>query len=200
MKLRLTKNDLNNRLADWNKFLRRKIHLIACGGTALTLLDVKESTKDIDLMIPIDRDYTYLTSLLQDLGYTQSTSHGWTKKGEIFRFDLFRGNSIHTTQLIESPLEKKNNIKLKEFTYIYLGALNYYDLIISKIFRGHSQDFEDCLMLVKKAYQEIDLAYLKERFKLFQQNKNTLPESDYKKYNVRNQVKNISEYLDEIKL
>lgn len=164
MKLRLTKSDLNNRLSDWNNFLHRKIHLIACGGTALTLLDVKESTKDIDLMIPVDSEYTYLTTILVDLGYKKVTTSGWKKKDEIFRFDLFRGNFIHTTQLLESPLNDGNNIMIKEFTYIYLGALNYYDLITSKLFRSNAQDFEDCLTLIKVKFNEIDLDRLKERF------------------------------------
>jgi len=39
-------------LSIWDSYLRKKVHLIACGGTALTLMTIKESTKDIDLIIP----------------------------------------------------------------------------------------------------------------------------------------------------
>jgi len=41
MDYRINKQTLLDILGQWNGFLRRKIHLIACGGTALTLLDIK---------------------------------------------------------------------------------------------------------------------------------------------------------------
>lgn len=107
MNYRLTKSELNKILTNWNTFLHKKIHLIACGGTALTLLDIKESTIDIDFMIPINSDYNYLIKNLQDLGYVQITGSGWKRKDEIFIFDLFQNNCIHTTKLIESPLIKE---------------------------------------------------------------------------------------------
>lgn len=75
MKYRLTKNDLINSLSAWNKFFKRKIHLIACGGTALTLLDVKDSTKDVDFMIPTAGEYNYLISTIKEIGYYPIT--GW---------------------------------------------------------------------------------------------------------------------------
>ena len=48
MRYRLDKRELLNILGQWNGFMRRRIHLIACGGTALTLMGIKPSTKDVD--------------------------------------------------------------------------------------------------------------------------------------------------------
>jgi len=48
MEYRIDKDTLLDTLSVWNSHLKRKVHLIACGGTALTLLNVKESTKDIE--------------------------------------------------------------------------------------------------------------------------------------------------------
>lgn len=101
-------------MEQWNRFLKRKIHLIACGGTAMTLLDVKPSTKDIDFMVPKPAEHDYLLKTLKQLGYEQTTQSGWQRQGDSFRFDLFRGKRIHTTELLESPLEEKNHKKLKE--------------------------------------------------------------------------------------
>jgi hypothetical protein len=42
--------------------------------------------------------------------------------------------------------------------------LNYYDLIISKLFRATSIDIEDCLALVKAKKKEIDIEIFKRRF------------------------------------
>ena len=64
MEYRLTKNDLLNTLVGWSKFINRKVRLIACGGTAMTLLDVKASTKDIDFMVPDDKEYIYVVEIL----------------------------------------------------------------------------------------------------------------------------------------
>ena len=52
MEYRINKQGLLDELIIWDGFLRRTVHLIACGGTAMTLLGVKESTKDIDLVVP----------------------------------------------------------------------------------------------------------------------------------------------------
>jgi len=98
------------------------------------------------------------------LGYYPVTGWGWQRDGEQYVFDLFRGKQIHTTELIESPLEGGNNIKLLELTYIYVGILNYYDLLISKLFRGDTVDIDDCLMLVKQKKEEIDIDIFRKRF------------------------------------
>ena len=50
---RLTQQQLMDILVLWNRFLKRKVHLIACGGTALTLQGIKSSTKDVDFLIPL---------------------------------------------------------------------------------------------------------------------------------------------------
>lgn len=160
---RIDRENLLNMLSIWNSYLRKKVHIIACGGTALTLMTIKESTKDIDLIIPEESEYRYLVRKLIDLGYKQVTQYGWQKNDE-FIFDLYPGNYIYTTGLLESPLKDRNNLKHKEFSSIYLGILNIYDLIISKIFRYTSADIEDCKALFKAKYKEINIEKLKKRF------------------------------------
>jgi len=164
MEYRLNKQTLLDVLGQWNVFVKRKVHLIACGGTALTLLDIKPSTKDVDFLVPIESEYKYLIRIFRDLGYQQTTGSGWQKKGDLFIFDLFPGKRIHTTELLESSLEEGNHILLKEFSYLYIGILNEYDLLVSKLFRGTDVDFEDCLALVKAKKQEIDIKLFERRF------------------------------------
>ena len=48
----IDRENLLNTLSIWDSYLRKKVHLIVCGGTALILMTVRESTKDIDLIIP----------------------------------------------------------------------------------------------------------------------------------------------------
>ena len=164
MEYRIGKEDLLNKIAIWDGFSKKKIHLIACGGTAMTLLGIKNSTKDIDFMVPDLEEYNYLINILKQIGYKPVTSYDWAKD-DVFIFELFSGNKIHTTELLESPLKKENHILITEFSYVYLGVLNYYDLIISKLFRAAAVDIEDCLHLIKAERDYIDIERLKSRFK-----------------------------------
>jgi hypothetical protein len=164
MQYRLGKEQLLNIMVEWNRFLKRRVHLIACGGTAMTLLGVKPSTKDIDYMIPNEEEYAYLIKQLSALGYKQTSGSGWKRDKEIFVFDLFCGNHIHTTELLNSPLEDGRNSVLKEYSHLYIGILNDYDLICSKLMRGTRVDFEDCLMLFRAHREKINLTELTDYF------------------------------------
>lgn len=164
MAYRIDKEGLFDQLGAWNGFLKRKIHLIACGGTALTLLGIKPSTKDIDLIVPDVNEHKYLVGTLKQLGYTSASGHGW-RRGDGFIFDLFPGKRIHLTELIESPLEPGNNTPVREFSYIYLGVLNYYDILISKLFRASSVDIDDCMALLEAKRDGINIEKLIGRFR-----------------------------------
>ncbi|MBW2709010.1 MAG: hypothetical protein JRD04_06960 [Deltaproteobacteria bacterium] len=164
MDYRLNKEWLFDILGEWNRFLKRKVHLIACGGTAMTLLGVKPSTKDVDFMVPKLKEHTYLTKQLKAIGYSRTIGSGWKRDGEDFRFDIFNGNRIHTTELLASPLEEGRHSFLKEFSYLYIGILNDYDLISSKLMRGTRVDFEDCLSLAEAHRADIDMERLVHHF------------------------------------
>jgi hypothetical protein len=164
MDYRLNKNRLLDILGDWNRFLKRKVHLIACGGTAMTLLGVKPSTKDVDFMAPREAEYRYLTEQLKALGYKQTTGSCWMRQGEDFRFDIFSGNRIHTTELLDSPLDEGRHSALMEFSHLFIGILNDYDLIASKLMRGTRVDFDDCVSLAEAHQATLDIQKLVRHF------------------------------------
>jgi hypothetical protein len=164
MNYRIGTDALLDKLSIWNNYLRRKVHLIACGGTALTLLGVKDSTKDVDLIVPDDKECKYLINALKDIGYQPVRGHGWSS-GDEFIFDIFRGKYVHTTGLLESPLLEGNHTLIKEFSFIYLGVLNDYDLIISKLFRGTQVDSDNCFALIKHRKGSFDIKKLKDRYR-----------------------------------
>jgi hypothetical protein len=111
-------------------------------------------------MVPNMAEYNYLKRVLKELDYEPVTASGWQRKGDIFRFDLFPGKRIHTTELLTSPLEPGNHTLLMEYSRLYIGILNEYDLIASKLMRGTGVDFEDCLMLMKVRRGNIDIRRL----------------------------------------
>lgn len=159
------KSELINTLEEWNRLMpgRGKIHLIACGGTALTLLGHKESTKDVDFIVPIEREHDALIRFLTDAGYKQESASGWIYPGQKVIYDLYRGKRVFTTKLLSSPLDEGGNIKILELKKIYLGVLNPIDWIITKMFRGSTVDREDCIALAK--HEIIDLKKLENRFR-----------------------------------
>ncbi|HSV43465.1 MAG TPA: DUF6036 family nucleotidyltransferase [Candidatus Bathyarchaeia archaeon] len=161
MKLRINKQELLEILQQWNRFMHRKVRLVACGGTAMTLLNVKDSTKDVDFMVPEIGEYDYLISVIKDLGYTNIRGYGWQRPGENFIFDLFQGKAIHTTELLASPLEEGRHSVYEVLNRIEIFILNDYDLISSKMMRGEGVDFDDCLALLKAHEEQIDLDKLR---------------------------------------
>ena len=165
MEYRLKANELIHTLVAWNELLsgKGKIHLIACGGTALTLLGYKESTKDVDFLVPNEDDYERLIEFLTKAGYELVTGYGWQRSGEITIFDLYPGNKVYSTELLDSPLSKNGNKKIKEWKRIYLGVLNPIDLVISKMFRGTEADVQDSLILFQN--EKIDVAKFEQRYR-----------------------------------
>ena len=130
----------------------------------MTLLGIKNSTKDIDFIIPQDQEYRYLIAMLQSIGYKRETEYGWRGK-EDFIFDLYAGNKVYKNDLLESPLGIGNNTLFKEYEHIYIGVLNNYDIIITKLFRASSVDIEDCAGLVKATGKMLYWQKLESRFR-----------------------------------
>ena len=64
-------------------------------------------------MIPVETEYKYLIKVLQNLGYKPTRGSAWAREGDLYDCDLYVGNKIFVTELIESPLKEGNNIILK---------------------------------------------------------------------------------------
>ena len=70
-KYRITGTELLQTIENWEHLINFKVNLIGCGGTALTLLEIKDSIKDIDFIVPIDKEYVRLMKFLRSLGYEE---------------------------------------------------------------------------------------------------------------------------------
>lgn len=162
--LRIDKTELLDLIGEWDKYVKGKVHLVACGGTALTLQDLKPSTKDVDFMIPDIKQYAAFVRMLKSLGYRMASGSGWSRDTRII-VDLYTQNKIHTTELLESPLEEGNHSVLMKLKRLTVSVLNDYDLVISKVFRASSVDYEDCELLIRSRGGRFDFNILKERYK-----------------------------------
>jgi len=67
-KYRITSSILMQTISNWDSLMNFRVRLVGCGGTALTLLNIKESTKDIDLIVPVHTEYKRMMKFLSDIG------------------------------------------------------------------------------------------------------------------------------------
>lgn len=153
-----TKDDLVAFIQKLDSFLDKPITVIALGGTALTLLEIKSSTRDIDF-ITTSEDYQTLLNLFRELEFKEIAERRWlTNEGIII--DVCLDDYVVNVKLIE-PSKEKSSI-IREFEHISLRALNFYDICITKIDRGDARDFEDIKHILEKT--DINLSVLVRKF------------------------------------
>ncbi len=98
-KYRLTGDDLMLTLENWNGLMNFNTRLIACGGTAMTLLNIKESTKDIDFVVPVENEFKRLMKFLNQIGYHDAGGGLHHPDDPNFIYQFWSGNQIFTTEL-----------------------------------------------------------------------------------------------------
>lgn len=128
-----------------NEDLSNKITLVAAGGTAMTLLDIKTSTIDIDFTIPSCDRLEFEQAL-------KSNPPG-------YKVDRWTDGCIFCQTLPNDYLEK--SIKIKEFSHISLRALQPVDIIVTKIGRLNERDIQDIDACIRKG--NVSKAEIKER-------------------------------------
>ena len=154
------KSALFDFLSVLNEDLTKKITLVAAGGTAMTLLDLKPSTIDIDFTIPgCDR--------LEFEQALKSNPPG-------YKVDRWTDGCVFCQILPNDYLEK--SIIIKEFSHIVLRALQPVDIIVTKIGRLNERDLQDIEACIQKA--NVSAAEIKERAMLVVQSY-VGPEEDY---------------------
>ena len=131
----LDKRGLLEFLSIVDERLEEAIELTAVGGTAMTLLGIKESTRDIDFNAD-GRSFDNFREAISKI------PHG-------LRIDLYSGGMVFSQQLPEDYVGKRLPIKtgLKR---IKVYALNPIDIVATKIGRLNERDLEDIRDCIKK--------------------------------------------------
>lgn len=141
----ITKQDLLGWLENVDQKLSKDIVLVAVGGTALTLLGLKESTRDVDFCLSED-----------DFSHFKDNS-----SSKIFVVDLFRDGYIFSLQLPKDYMERAEAIPFSG-KHMVLKALSLDDIIVTKTARFHARDIEDIQAVLKTG--KIQVESLKRRF------------------------------------
>jgi len=139
-----------------DKRLRDNTTIVAVGGTAMVLMNLKESTIDVDFCIDNQKNYTTIKNI---------------NMKSPFKVDLFHSGYIFTLQL---PDDYASRARLHaKFKNIKLKILSPIDIIITKGSRLNQRDVEDIKTLVSK--KKISKEKLISRFK---EVKKSWPSSD----------------------
>jgi hypothetical protein len=117
-----------------DKELIRNIILVAVGGTALTLLNAKSSTRDIDFTIP-SKHYEYFQRALKE------TAHGFT-------VDYWPDGTVYSQTLPDDYLRRSR--KIRKMKHIRLKALHPVDIVVTKIGRLDKRDKQDIQTCIRK--------------------------------------------------
>jgi hypothetical protein len=128
--------------------LTKRITLVAVGGTAMTLLDLKLSTIDIDFTVPAE-------DLLEFDRVLKNNPPG-------FRVDRWPNGYVFCQYLPDDYLEK--SVKIKEFKHVSLWAIQPVDIIVTKIGRLDDRDIQDIGDCIRKT--NVSEAEIKARAKL----------------------------------
>jgi len=148
VRYRIDKEGLFDELRIWGEDLPSPVRLVTCGGTALALLDLKLSTKDIDFLVPDLKEYETLTGYFRSLGWEGSGAR-WVRPGGEFIFDVFRGRVVYITELLDDPLVPGQHIPIGDYGRVALSALNLLDVACTKLVRCTGVDLDDCLEVIR---------------------------------------------------
>lgn len=122
-------------LGEIDKELERRIVVVAVGGTAMTLLNAKPSTIDVDFTIPGEfyGEFEVAKKIVQP-GFTVHT---------------FVDGAVFINMLPDDYLKRSKSIKTK-LKKIDLRALHPVDIVVTKIGRLDSRDEQDIESCIKK--------------------------------------------------
>lgn len=132
---RLSDKDLLDFLRVVGESLKRRIVLVAVGGTALTLLKVKASTRDVDFTGPRD-------DILEFRSAEDETPHG-------LKVDTYFDGTVFEISLPPDYMER-SPIQETDLERIELRTLHPADLVVTKVSRFDDRDRRDIRDAVRK--------------------------------------------------
>ena len=137
---KLNKNELFDLLKIFDEEAEKSMRLVAVGGTAMTLLDLKPSTRDIDFTVPSDDKSEFYR-------IRNTIPHG-------YKIDVWTNGGIFCVTLPPDYLDRSRDIA--SYKYIQLKALHPVDIVVSKIARMEPHDIEDIRECIKKCGISMD--------------------------------------------
>ncbi|MFT4932128.1 MAG: hypothetical protein ACI91T_002016 [Natronomonas sp.] len=127
------------------------------GGGAMALRDLKDATKDIDLVVPDSEGYGRLWDVLMELGYAEIQSLGpdyralgttsCVENNDGCRLDLFNRQVANELVLTDGMRERSEPFRTPD--PLTLRLVSNEDVFLLKLVAGRDDDLEDANVLVQ---------------------------------------------------
>lgn len=121
-----------------DRYLTKSMTVVMIGGTALTLLGKKESTKDIDICFEKEVDLEHFVKVAERMGYYKKQNK---LVGHGLIIDIYSKGYIFCVQLPQDYITKA--VEIKKLGKMHLFSLSPEDIIITKTTRLIERDLED---------------------------------------------------------
>lgn len=128
----ISREDLLKFLKELDKRIKSKTTIVAIGGTAIVLMGLKESTKDVDFCVGSKEDCEVFRRVKSD-----------------FKVDLFYGGYIFCLQLPPDYIRRARALKTG-FKMLKIKILSPIDIVITKGSRLNQRDIEDIREVVSR--------------------------------------------------
>lgn len=149
-------DDLNKLFEEIDNNISEKVEFYVIGGAMLLYHELKEATKDVDIIVNSQKEFLLIQSTLKKLNFTTKMPTFEYKKVDLsqifirddFRIDLFHKVVCKGFQL--SDAMKRRVLKVKEFKNISIFLCSHEDVFLFKSFTERPGDITDCLALARK--------------------------------------------------
>ena len=193
-----TFEELEKLFAELDKALDEKIHCYIIGGAVMLYHGLKAATKDIDIVVNSQREFTAAEKTLKHIGFTTKIPTLEYKKVDLnqifvrddYRIDLFQRTVCKGFMLSEKMRERAQKITaLKNLT---ISLCSTTDILMFKTLTEREGDIDDCLLLaakgvdwkamleeiqdqIKNAGHPVWITYIGERLDLLAEKKIVIP-------------------------
>lgn len=149
-------NQLDSLFEEIDTKLRSRLRLYVIGGAMLLYHGLKDTTKDIDVIVDSKPDYQQMQKVLKDLGFSAGIPTKEYRRVDVsqiyvrddFRVDLFNRVVCKGLHLSETMKQRAVNVRMMKHLSIYLCSSE--DVFLFKTFTDREGDITDCLSIVQK--------------------------------------------------
>jgi len=164
------KQNLISFFEELNEFVKLPVDIYLIGGCNLVLRDLKNVTKDIDVIVNSEKEYFYLEKILLDLQFVKdiklSNQSEYLRirmvfKKENLQIDVFVKRVMNQIFLNDAMISK---CEIKTFGKLNIKLVSLEDIILFKAIAGREGDVEDISRIIKG--YDVDWNYFYNQFLL----------------------------------
>lgn len=148
--------DLTKLFVEIDNSLSINVEFYVIGGAMLLYNSLKESTKDVDIIVSSQNEFFTIQKILKTNGFDGKIPTFEYKQVDLsqifvrddYRLDLF--HSVVCKGFSLTPTMKKRALLIKEFKNLKIFLCAHEDVFLFKTFTQRDGDIDDCLSLAQK--------------------------------------------------